>query len=119
MVVGFIATSLTSYFVARDSITTQISEQTLPLTSDTLAGPLIVASPSVVTLTPICPGPIETPLLMGAIELQPREGAPTARAFEAFLKCYDKGVLIRTTGSGISRSATSITAFQNSTWPSR
>jgi beta-alanine--pyruvate transaminase len=36
--------------------------------------------------------------LMGAIELQPREGAPTARAFEAFLKCYEKGVLIRTTG---------------------
>jgi beta-alanine--pyruvate transaminase len=36
--------------------------------------------------------------LMGAIELAPREGAPTARAFEAFLKCYEKGVLIRTTG---------------------
>ena len=36
--------------------------------------------------------------LMGAIELQPRENAPTARAFEAFLKCYEKGVLIRTTG---------------------
>lgn len=36
MVVGFIATSLTSYFVARDSITTQISEQTLPLTSDNI-----------------------------------------------------------------------------------
>ena len=35
---------------------------------------------------------------MGAIELQPRENAPTARAFEAFLKCYEKGVLIRTTG---------------------
>jgi beta-alanine--pyruvate transaminase len=36
--------------------------------------------------------------LMGAIELTPRDGAPTARAFEAFLKCYEKGVLIRTTG---------------------
>ncbi len=36
--------------------------------------------------------------LMGAIELAPREGAPTARAFEIFLKCYEKGVLIRTTG---------------------
>ncbi|MGV3593385.1 MAG: sensor domain-containing diguanylate cyclase [Gammaproteobacteria bacterium] len=36
MVIGFIATSLTSYFVARDSITTQISEQTLPLTSDNI-----------------------------------------------------------------------------------
>jgi beta-alanine--pyruvate transaminase len=36
--------------------------------------------------------------LMGAIELAPREGAPTARAFDAFLACYEKGVLIRTTG---------------------
>ena len=27
-----------------------------------------------------------------------RDGAPTARAFEAFLKCYEKGVLVRTTG---------------------
>ena len=36
--------------------------------------------------------------LMGAIELAPREGAPTARAFEVFLKCYEQGVLIRTTG---------------------
>ena len=36
--------------------------------------------------------------LMGAIELTPRAGAPTARAFEVFLKCYEKGVLIRTTG---------------------
>jgi len=36
--------------------------------------------------------------LMGAIELEPRRDAPTARAFEAFLKCYEKGVLIRTTG---------------------
>lgn len=36
MVAGFLATSLTSYFVARDSITAQISEQTLPLTSDNI-----------------------------------------------------------------------------------
>ena len=36
--------------------------------------------------------------LMGAIELASRAGAPTARAFEVFLKCYEKGVLIRTTG---------------------
>lgn len=34
LVVGFLATSLTSYFVARDSIANQISEQALPLTSD-------------------------------------------------------------------------------------
>ncbi len=36
--------------------------------------------------------------LMGAIELTPRDGAPTARAFEVFLKCFEQGVVIRTTG---------------------
>ncbi len=36
--------------------------------------------------------------LMGAVELQGRAGAPTAKAFEVFLKCYERGVLIRTTG---------------------
>lgn len=42
--------------------------------------------------------------LIGAIELEPIEGKPTARAFEAFLKCYEKGVLIRTTGDIIALS---------------
>lgn len=42
--------------------------------------------------------------LVAGIELEPRPGAPTARAFEAFLKCYDKGVLIRTTGDIIALS---------------
>ncbi|HHX83447.1 MAG TPA: diguanylate cyclase [Pseudomonadaceae bacterium] len=36
LVAGFLATSLISYFVARDSIAQQISEQTLPLTSDNI-----------------------------------------------------------------------------------
>jgi beta-alanine--pyruvate transaminase len=36
--------------------------------------------------------------LMAGIELSPRAGMPTAKAFEVFLKCYEKGVLIRTTG---------------------
>ncbi len=36
--------------------------------------------------------------LVGAVELEPRAGAPGARAFEAFLQCYEKGVMIRTTG---------------------
>lgn len=36
MVLGFLATSLTSYFVARDSISRNISEQMLPLTSDNI-----------------------------------------------------------------------------------
>jgi beta-alanine--pyruvate transaminase len=38
------------------------------------------------------------------IELQPIEGKPTKRAFDAFLACYDKGVLIRTTGDIIALS---------------
>lgn len=42
--------------------------------------------------------------LVAGIELEARPGAPTARAFEAFLKCYDKGVLIRTTGDIIALS---------------
>jgi len=36
MVIGFMATSLTSYFVAQDSISRSISEQMLPLTSDNI-----------------------------------------------------------------------------------
>ena len=35
---------------------------------------------------------------MGGIELAPRPGAPGARGFEAYLKCYEKNVLIRSTG---------------------
>jgi beta-alanine--pyruvate transaminase len=42
--------------------------------------------------------------LIGAIELEPRAGKPTARAFDAFLQCYEKGVLIRTTGDIIALS---------------
>ncbi|MEH6403999.1 MAG: aspartate aminotransferase family protein [Sneathiella sp.] len=42
--------------------------------------------------------------LIGAIELAPIAGKPTARAFDAFLKCYDKGLLIRTTGDIIALS---------------
>jgi beta-alanine--pyruvate transaminase len=42
--------------------------------------------------------------LLSGIELAPRPGKPTARAFEAFLKCYDKNLLIRTTGDIIALS---------------
>jgi len=42
--------------------------------------------------------------LIGAIELAPIEGAPTQRAFSAFLKAYEKGILIRTTGDIIAMS---------------
>src|SRR5690554_6295166 len=36
LVTGFLATSFSSYYVATDSLTEQISEQTLPLTSDNI-----------------------------------------------------------------------------------
>jgi beta-alanine--pyruvate transaminase len=36
--------------------------------------------------------------LMAGIELEPRAGKPGARAFDAFLRCYEKGVLVRVTG---------------------
>jgi beta-alanine--pyruvate transaminase len=39
--------------------------------------------------------------LVGAVELEPRAGAPGARAFEAFLRCWEKGVLVRTSGDNI------------------
>jgi beta-alanine--pyruvate transaminase len=42
--------------------------------------------------------------LIGAIELEPVAGKPTERAFNAFLECYDKGLLIRTTGDIIALS---------------
>jgi beta-alanine--pyruvate transaminase len=42
--------------------------------------------------------------LIGAIELEPIAGKPTARAFDAFLQCFEKGLLIRTTGDIIALS---------------
>ena len=42
--------------------------------------------------------------LIGAIELQPIAGEPTKRAFSAFLKAYENGLLIRTTGDIIALS---------------
>jgi len=42
--------------------------------------------------------------LVGAIELEPAAGAPTKRAFSAFVQAYEKGVLIRTTGDIIALS---------------
>jgi beta-alanine--pyruvate transaminase len=42
--------------------------------------------------------------LVGAVELQPIEGQPTKRAFAAFLKAFEAGVLIRTTGDIIALS---------------
>lgn len=42
--------------------------------------------------------------LIGAIELNPIEGKPTARAFSAFLKAYEEGLMVRTTGDIIAMS---------------
>lgn len=36
--------------------------------------------------------------LIGAVELSPIEGQPTARAMQIFRECYDNGAIIRTTG---------------------
>ncbi len=42
--------------------------------------------------------------LMAGIELAPRAGKAGARAFDAFLGCYEKGVLVRVTGDIIALS---------------
>ncbi|MGB1175925.1 MAG: aminotransferase class III-fold pyridoxal phosphate-dependent enzyme, partial [Candidatus Puniceispirillaceae bacterium] len=42
--------------------------------------------------------------LIGAIELKPIDGAPTRRAFAAFLKAFEMGYMIRTTGDIIALS---------------
>ena len=36
--------------------------------------------------------------LVGAIELEPIPGQPVKRAFDIFLRCYEAGAMIRTTG---------------------
>ncbi|MFA5950623.1 MAG: aspartate aminotransferase family protein [Hyphomicrobium sp.] len=36
--------------------------------------------------------------LIGAIEFDPEPGAPAARAYARFVKCYEKGLLVRQTG---------------------
>jgi len=36
--------------------------------------------------------------LVGGVELAPRAGAPGTRGFDTYLKCYEKNVLIRSTG---------------------
>ncbi len=42
--------------------------------------------------------------LIGAVELEPVAGEPTKRAFSAFLKAYEEGIMIRTTGDIIAMS---------------
>ncbi len=42
--------------------------------------------------------------LIAGIELQPRAGKPTDRAVRVFQRCFDAGVLIRTTADNIALS---------------
>jgi beta-alanine--pyruvate transaminase len=42
--------------------------------------------------------------LIGAIELEPRAAKPGSRAFDVFLKCFERGLLIRVTGDTIALS---------------
>ncbi|HEX3914188.1 MAG TPA: aspartate aminotransferase family protein [Steroidobacteraceae bacterium] len=39
--------------------------------------------------------------LIGAVEMEPRQGKPGARGFEVFLKCFERGVMLRQTGDTI------------------
>jgi beta-alanine--pyruvate transaminase len=39
--------------------------------------------------------------LIGAVELEPIEGQPTVRAMSIFRKCFDDGVIVRTTGDTV------------------
>jgi beta-alanine--pyruvate transaminase len=42
--------------------------------------------------------------MAAAVELEPRQDRPSERAFEAYLRCFEAGVLIRTTGDTIALS---------------
>lgn len=42
--------------------------------------------------------------LMGAVELAPRAGAPGARGFDAYLKCYETGLMVRQIGDVVAMS---------------
>jgi len=42
--------------------------------------------------------------LVGAVEMSPRPDRPGTRAYEVFLRCFEKGVLVRQTGETIALS---------------
>ncbi len=42
-------------------------------------------------------------LILG-VEFEPRDGAPGARAFDVYLRCFERGVLVRSTGDTIALS---------------
>ena len=39
--------------------------------------------------------------LIGAVEMEPRQGKPGARGFDVFLRCFERGVMVRQTGDTI------------------
>jgi beta-alanine--pyruvate transaminase len=39
--------------------------------------------------------------MIGAVDLAPRPGAPAERGYEAFEKCWDKGVYVRPVGDAL------------------
>jgi beta-alanine--pyruvate transaminase len=42
--------------------------------------------------------------LVAAVELEPRAGAPGTRAFDAFVQCFENGLLVRVTGDNVALS---------------
>jgi beta-alanine--pyruvate transaminase len=42
--------------------------------------------------------------LIGAVELEPRQGKPAARGFDVFVKCFERGVMVRQAGDTIAMS---------------
>jgi beta-alanine--pyruvate transaminase len=42
--------------------------------------------------------------LIGAVELEPRAGKPGSRAYEVFVGCFERGVMVRQTGDVIAMS---------------
>ncbi|MCJ2083852.1 aspartate aminotransferase family protein [Methylobacterium sp. J-090] len=59
---------------------------------------------------------IRTLGLVAGIELAPREGAPGARAYEVFVDCFERGLLVRVTGDIVALSPPLIVeAGQNDT----
>jgi beta-alanine--pyruvate transaminase len=53
--------------------------------------------------------------LVAAVEFEPRAGKPGARAFEVFLKCFERGVMVRQTGDVIALSPPLIVESQQIT----
>ena len=42
--------------------------------------------------------------IMGAVELAPRPGAPATRAYDVFVGCFEKGVMVRQSGETLAMS---------------